>query len=307
MAGAKKRLLMIFCYVGVAAAAPVALCGQGSYALVAGLFIVAHVGFIGANVFYDAFLPDLGPADEQDRLSSRGFAYGYVGGGLQFAIASAIVMGHKRLGIEDVTAARIGMGMAVVWWGGFALVTVALLKEKRGTATSSPGALAYVRIGFARVLNTTRAARKLKQLSLFLAAFLMYNNGVQTIIAQVALYAKDHIPGVDTSDILATLLATQFVASVGAVAFGRIAGRIGAKRAVIVALVGWIAVVSYVLALDSATEFFIVGCAAGLVLGGVQAPSRSIYSVMIPAGVSAEFFGFFSVFNKASAIFGPLV
>ena len=90
-------------------------------------------------------------------------------------------------------------------------------------------------------------------------------------------------------------------------AFGRIAGRIGAKRAVIVALVGWIAVVSYVLALDSATEFFIVGCAAGLVLGGVQAPSRSIYSVMIPAGVSAEFFGFFSVFNKASAIFGPLV
>ncbi|MEO2005990.1 MAG: MFS transporter, partial [Candidatus Poribacteria bacterium] len=110
MAGAKKRLLMIFCYVGVAAAAPVALCGQGSYALVAGLFIVAHVGFIGANVFYDAFLPDLASASEQDRLSSRGFAYGYVGGGLQFALASVLVMLHD----DKLWAMRVGLLTAAV-------------------------------------------------------------------------------------------------------------------------------------------------------------------------------------------------
>ena len=307
MAGAKKRLLIAFCYVGVGAAAPIAWCAEGSYAVVAALFIVAHVGFIGANVFYDAFLPDIAPADDQDRLSSRGFAYGYVGGGLQFAVASAIVTTHERLGISSVTAARVGMFMAVVWWGGFALVTVALLRETRGPATDSPGALAYVRIGFGRVWRTTRAAGKLKHLTLFLAAFLMYNNGVQTIIAQVALYAREHIPGVDTPHILATLLAIQFVAGVGAIAFGRLARRVGAKRAVMLALVGWLAVVGYVLVLDSAVKFFVVGCAAGLVLGGAQALSRSLYSVMIPEGVSAEFFGFYSVFNKASAIFGPLV
>ncbi|MBT3268507.1 MFS transporter [Candidatus Poribacteria bacterium] len=307
MAGAKKRLLIVFCYVGVAAAAPIALCGAGSYAIVAGLFIVAHVGFIGANVFYDAFLPDIAPEDEQDGLSSRGFAYGYVGGGLQFAMASAIVMAHERLGLSITTAMRIGMGMAILWWAGFALVTVALLKEERRPAQDSPGPLGYVRVGFARVWRTTRAAGKLKHLTLFLAAFLAYNNGIQTVIAQVALYAQQHIPGVGHGNILATLLAIQFVASVGAIAFGRIAGRVGAKRAVMLALGGWIVVVAYVLALDSATEFFIVGCAAGLVLGGAQALSRSLYSVMIPDGVAAEFFGFYSVFNKASAIFGPLV
>ena len=307
MAGAKKRLLMVFCYVGVAAAAPIALCGAGSYAVVAGLFVVAHVGFIGANVFYDAFLPDLVPEEGQDRLSSKGFAYGYVGGGLQFAVAAAIVMMHEKLGISSAAnAARIGMFLAIVWWGGFALVTMALLKEKDGPATSSPGAFAYVGIGFARVWRTTRAAGQLRQLALFLVAFLMYNNGIQTIIAQVAIYAERHIPGVEMPHILATLLAIQFVASVGAIAFGRIAGVLGAKRAVMLALVGWIAVVSYVLTLNTATEFFVVGCSAGLVLGGVQALSRSLYSVMIPEGVSAEFFGFFSVFNKASAIFGPL-
>ncbi len=307
MAGAKKRLLIAFCYIGVAAAAPIALCGAGSYAVVAGLFIVAHVGFIGANVFYDAFLPDIAPEDEQDRLSSRGFAYGYVGGGLQFAVASGIVMAHDSLGLSITTAMRIGMGMAILWWGGFALVTVRLLKEQRRPAPDSPGPLGYVRVGFARVWRTTRAAGKLKHLALFLAAFLAYNNGIQTVIAQVALYAQQHIPGVGHANILATLLAIQFVASVGAIAFGRIAGRVGAKRAVMLALGGWIAVVAYVLALDSATEFFIVGCAAGLVLGGAQALSRSLYSVMIPRGMSAEFFGFYSVFNKASAIFGPLV
>ena len=231
MAGAKKRLLIAFCYIGVAAAAPIALCGAGSYAVVAGLFIVAHVGFIGANVFYDAFLPDIAPEDEQDRLSSRGFAYGYVGGGLQFAVASGIVMAHDSLGLSITTAMRIGL-----WWGGFALVTVRLLKEQRRPAPDSPGPLGYVRVGFARVWRTTRAAGKLKHLALFLAAFLAYNNGIQTVIAQVALYAQQHIPGVGHANILATLLAIQFVASVGAIAFGRIAGRVGAKRAVMLAL-----------------------------------------------------------------------
>jgi MFS transporter, UMF1 family len=310
MAGAKKRMLFVFCYIGVAAAAPIALCGQGSYALVAGFFVIAHVGFIGANVFYDAFLPDLAPEEEQDRLSSRGFAYGYVGGGLQFALASVLVMLHD----DKLWAMRVGLLTAVVWWGGFALVTVALLKERRKPATESLGALAYVQVGFARVLRTTRAMGSLRQLALFLVAFLAYNNGIQTVIVQVALYATGsrpdgtaNIPGVGDTQVLGTLLAIQFVASVGAILFGRIAGRIGAKRAIMFALAGWAALLSYVLFLDNATEFFVLGCGVGLVLGGAQALSRSLYSVMIPEGVSAEFFGFFSVFNKASAIFGPLV
>ena len=309
---AKKRFLLFFAYFGATAALLLCFAGPGRVGATLTIFITAQTAFVAANVFYDAFLPQIATDEEMDRTSARGYAYGYLGGGLQFALSLGLVAGYAQIGISQDLAVRLAMAMAALWWGGFTLVTMRKLTEPR-VATEMPeefrnypGVLAYAAVGISRTLKTTRKVGRFPHLLLFLIAFMFYNDGIQTVIGMATVYGRDEL-GLGYTPLMVTLLIVQFVAIAGAIAFGRIAARVGTKRAVMATLVVWSGIVIYAYFIQSSVEFFFLGGLVGIVLGGSQALSRSFYGSMVPASASAEFFGFYSVFAKFSAITGPFV
>ncbi len=309
--GTRKRFLLSFAYTGSLFVILLHFCHAGDVYQTLFFYLVAQIGFIGANVFCDAFLPQIATEEQMDRVSGRGYAYGYVGGGLQFALALGLVAGHESLGISQTLAARIGMVTAGLWWAGFTLFTVRYLREAPTTETLSeryrrwPRVGAYAWIGFARTLRTIRRVRRFRHLVLFLIAFMLYDDGIQTVISMATVYGAAELK-LSPVVLMLTLLVVQAVAALGAFLFARLAGRIGTKRTVMLTLVLWSAIVIYAYFIRTAAEFFVLGAAVGLVLGGSQALSRSFYGSMIPAAASAEFFGFYTIFSKFSAIWGPL-
>ncbi|MHB8809438.1 MAG: MFS transporter [Desulfobulbaceae bacterium] len=307
---AKKRFLFAFCIPGVIAAALLAGCGRGDVWLTIVLFVLSQVGFVGANVFYDAFLPQIAEQGERDRISSKGFAYGYAGGGLQFALALGLIAGHDALGLTEAGAARIGMLTAALWWGGFALLTARYLREPL-TVSSLPPLLrptpaGYLALGFTRVWRTLWQVGRLRHLALFLLAFLVYSEGIQTVIHMATMYGKQELR-LPATALMVTLLLVQIVGIFGALLFARIAASVGSKRAVMLSLAVWSGVVIYAYFIRTAGAYFVLGAFVGLVLGGSQAISRSLYASMVPADAPAEFFGFYSVVNKFSAVGGPFL
>ncbi len=308
----KRRFLQVFAYGGALFTTTIFFVGSGDVLLTLALFFVAHLGFVGANVFYDGFLPDLTTDDTIDHHSARGFAFGYVGGGLQLVLAAALLLFHESLGIGEATAARAGIAMAGLWWAGFTWFALARFSETGAPSRLPPGhgtgLAAYARVGFARTWATTRRLLGFRQLLLFVIAYMLYIDGVQTVIAMTSVYAKDTLL-LETEAILAGFLIAQFVAFGGALLFGRLARRLGARDALLVSIAAWgaVAVAAYFLPEGAAVPFYALAGVVGLVLGGVQALSRSLYGSMVPEEASAEFFGFFSVFGKFSAIWGPLI
>ena len=307
---AKKRFLLTFCVLGVSAAALLPWCGPGAVWPAIGLFVLSQVGFVGANVFYDAFLPQIAGPAEQDRVSSKGFAYGYAGGGLQFACALGLIAGHDALGLTEAGAARIAMFSAALWWGGFALVTARYLREERTDFALPPGTglglIGYLELGFARVWQTMHHVRRVRHLALFLLAFFVYNEGIQTVIHMATMYGKQELR-LPASALMGTLLLVQVVGIAGALLFARIASKVGTRRAVMVSLAVWCGVVLYASVIRTAGGYVVLGAFVGLVLGGSQAISRSLYASMVPAEAPAEFFGFYSVVSKFSAVGGPFL
>jgi UMF1 family MFS transporter len=307
---AKKRFLFTFCYMGVISALFIPLADAGNVWPVIILFVISQVGFVGANVFYDAFLPQISEPGQEDRISSKGFAYGYAGGGLQFACVLVLIAFHNFFGLTEAGAARIGMLSAVLWWGGFALVTARFLQEPKiqraRQSCSIPKHLGYLVLGFSRVWKTMLQVGKLKHLALFLLAFLVYNEGIQTVIQMATMYGKQELK-LPASALMITLLLVQIVAIFGALSFSWIAGKTGTKRAIMLSLIIWSGVVIYAYFINTAPQYFILGGVVGLVLGGSQAISRSLYSSMIPEDSPAEFFAFYSVVNKFSAVWGPFI
>jgi UMF1 family MFS transporter len=310
--GAKKRFLLFFAYTGALATIPLYFSGTGDVLLTLALFIVAQTAFVAANVFYDAFLPNIAASEDMDRVSGRGFAYGYLGGGLHFAMSLVLVVGYEQIGISQGRAIQISLATAGIWWAGFTLFTLRYLKESR-TGTPLPDAyramgcmLGYLSLGFSRTIRTARKVKRFRHLVLFLVAFMLYNDGIQTVLLVGNLYGADEL-GLGYGALMGTLLVIQFVAIGGALFFSWLAGRIGTKQTIMLTLIVWSIAVSYAYFIETATEFFILGGVFGIVLGGSQALSRSFYGSMIPAEASAEFFGFYSVFSKFSAIWGPFV
>jgi UMF1 family MFS transporter len=309
---ARKRFLLAFAYTGSLFAILLYFCRSGDVFRTLLFFLVAQVGFVGANVFYDAFLPHIASDAAMDRVSGRGYAYGYVGGGVQFAISLCLVHFHAALGLPLDQAVRLAIVMAGLWWAGFTLVTARLLVEDR-VATPLPEKirrwprpLAYVSIGVSRTVATTRKVRQFRQLALFLAAFMLYDDGIQTVINMATIYATVELR-LPASVLMLTLLVIQAIAAAGAFLFGRLAGRIGTKPAVMVSLVLWTGIVVYATILRTAGQFVALGAIVGLVMGGSQALSRSFYGSMIPREASAEFYGFYTVFSKFAAMWGPWV
>jgi UMF1 family MFS transporter len=307
---AKKRFMFSFCYLGVISSALISLCGAGDVWPTIILFVIAQIGFVGANVFYDAFLPQLALPGQEDQLSSKGFSYGYAGGGLQFACVLVLIAFHDFFGLSAAGAARVGMLSAALWWGGFALVTARFLREPMNTKDqhdiTSRKRSGYLALGFIRVWKTMLQVGKLKHLVLFLVAFLVYNEGIQTVIQMATMYGKQELK-LSSTALMVTLLLVQIVGVFGALLFSWISCRTGAKKAVMLSLVVWSGVVIYAYFIHTSLEYFIMGGVVGLVLGGSQAISRSLYASMIPEDSPAEFFGFYSVVNKFSAVWGPFI
>ncbi|MDE0088599.1 MAG: MFS transporter [Candidatus Poribacteria bacterium] len=307
---AKKKFLLGFAYFGSLFATLLFLCKPGDVWLAVVLYICTQVCFIGGNVFYDAFLPHLASEDKLDSVSAKGFAFGYVGGSLQYGIALALVVMHKTFGIEQSMAVRIAMAMTGLWWAGWTLLTVKYLKEMKTEQTlpekyqNQPKYFAYLSLGISQTFATVKKVGHFKHLTLFVIAYMIYNDGIHTVTSMATIYGKEEL-GLGTPHLMVTLLLVQVVAIGGALIFSLIANRIGARRAVMISLVLWSGVVIYGYFIQTSTEFFVLGMVVGIVLGGTQALSRSFYGAMIPEQASAEFYGFYSVFSKFSAIWGP--
>lgn len=305
----KKRFLLVFAYAGALFTTLLYFCGSGDIYLTLLLFLLAQVAFIASLVFYDSFITDIVGPERMDWISGKGYSYGYVGGGLQFAFALALVAGHEFLGISQAMAARISILTAGLWWAGFSLVTVKYLREEKPSTLTQPsprgrGIFEYVGIGLSRTIQTTLKVRQFRHLVLFLLAFMLYNDGIQTVIDMASIYGAEELR-LSTTTLMVTLLVVQIIAAVGAMLFSWLAIKIGSKKAIMLSLVLWSGVVIYAYFIQTAAEFFALGVVIGIVLGGSQALSRSFYGSMVPEEASAEFFGFYTIFTRFSAIWGP--
>jgi len=297
----KKTLLVICASVGAVATSLLCLAGDGDWLLAAGLFLVANIGFATGNIFYNAFLPDLAGGIEADRLSSQAYAWGYLGGGVALALIFLLIEGHAQLGLAGkAEATRLGFLMTGAWWLLFSLPAFWRLQE----GPVRPDAHRLRTPG-----DYLRLARELAgypDLLRFLLAFLLYNDGIQTIIAIAAIFASVEL-GLGTAAILGCYLMIQFLAMPATMLTARLASRWGAKRTVMATLAIFAAITVYAATMRTALEFWMLGLMVALVLGGSQALSRSLYASLLPPARSAEFFSFFAISSKFASILGPLL
>ncbi|MDR4506072.1 MAG: MFS transporter [Candidatus Scalindua sp.] len=309
--GTKKKFLMVFCYGGSLFTGLMYFCGSGDVWMTMILFFLANAAFTSANIFYDAFLPEIVSGNEIDRVSGKGYAYGYLGGGLQFLICLALIFAHEKIGMSKESAVRISLLFSGIWWAGFATITFLGLRESK--VNRSPGKdqhtfmlWYHIHQGISQTLSTVCSIKRYKDQVLFLIAFMFYNDGIYTVIRMATIFGKDEL---DLRDeiLLGTLLLVQFIGIGGAVLFSRVAGAFGAKKVLIFVLFLWSGILCYAYFINSPVDFLLLGTAVGLVLGGSQSLSRSLYAAMVPRESAAEFFGFYSVSEKFSAIWGPFV
>jgi UMF1 family MFS transporter len=310
----KKRLMAIFCYVGAAATCLLFFITGGLYVIGGLLFIVANLCFGAALVLYNAFLPEITTEDRRDQVSSRGFALGYLGGGLLLALNLGLVIWAQGKGSSETVnlAIRISLLSAGVWWGGFALLTFTRLKV-RGAARRLPPGKNYLGVGFSETLKTFRELGKLRHTLRFLLAYLLYNDGIQTIIVMAGVFLEQELfvargLAPDRSFLLGIILMVQFAAFGGALLFERIAKALGTKKAILTSLLLWSGIVVYAYGfLESIAQAWVMAAAIAVVLGGSQALSRSLFSRMIPAGREASFFGLYEISERGTSWLGPLI
>ena len=300
--GLHKRLLGAFAMLGIVCTAALFLVGAGQWPWAIALYIVAILGFSGANVFYDAMLPSLAPSADRHRLSALGYALGYLGGGLLFLVNVAMVQRPAWFGLADATeAVRFAFLSVALWWGVF---TLPLLLGVHPPLPSATGGTSLA-TSFRRLAQTLRDLRAHPNLWLFLLAYWLYIDGVATIIRMAVDYGL--AIGLPSNSLIVALLIVQFVGFPATLVFGRIGARFGAKRGLWIGL--WVYVIATVCAtfMDSTTEFYALAVALGLVQGGVQSLSRSLFSRLIPPERDGEFFGFLNMLGKAAAVIGPLM
>ena len=304
----KKRLMAAFCYAAVLANCLLFFI-QGDLYLWGGvLFIIANLCFGAANVFYNSYLPEITTEDQADKVSSRGFAYGYLGGALLLALNFLLVFSAPKLGLSTSMAIRLSLLSAGVWWGGFAIICFLRLKSRPKTKQLPPGK-GYVGAAFSELWSTLRELRRLPLSLRFLIAYLIYNDGIQTVIFAASVFIEQELfPQGNPLFLLEIFLMVQFVAVPGALLFERLAYLIKTRNAIVLSLLIWSGIVFYAYGfLHTVTEAWILAALIAIVLGGSQALSRSLFSRMIPAGKEAAFFGLYEVSERGTSWMGPLL
>jgi MFS transporter, UMF1 family len=300
----KKKFLRFFAYMGMIASILFAFIGEGMYVLASIVMIIGTIGFSGGNVFYDALLPEVTKGKDMDKVSSAGYAFGYIGGGILLAINLLMIQKPDLFGfpgtVEATKAAFISVG---IWWFIFSIPMFKNVKEEKKEIKERKES--YIAIGFKRVGKTFKSITQYKQLLIFLIAFWLYNDGISTIIKMATAYGSEI--GIGTTDLIAALLITQFVGIPFTFLFGWLAGKMNPKRALLLSLWIYVAIVVMGYFMTSALHFYLLAILVGFVQGGAQALSRSIYGRLIPANKRAEFFGFYGISSKFSAIVGPFV
>lgn len=312
---AKKRFLLAFMLIGVVATSGMFLIDRGELLLASALFVLSIAGATGSLTFYEALLPHIASDEEIDRVSTAAYAMGYIGGGLLLALNLAWISNPGLLGIpsgEGITArqatlpARLAFVSVGVWWLLFSLPVLRTVPEPPRTieadetSTTNPFVVAFTRLG-----ETLREMRQYKQAFLAMLAFTIYNDGIQTIIKMATAFGTEI--GIERPALIKAILLVQFVGIPFAFAFGALAGRLGAKRSIFLGLVVYTGICIYAYGIQTEREFYILAILVGLVQGGTQALSRSLFASMVPKHKSGEFFGFYSVFEKFGGILGPLI
>ncbi len=303
----KRLMLALFAFTGAGATALLALVAETNWRLGVALFLLANLGYGASVVVYYSVLPEIATADERDGVSSRGWAFGYLGSGTALALHLAIYLGRDALGLTEPAAVRLCFVTAGVWWAVFTLIPLSRLRRHQPPQGTEQG-LSVLTGGFRQLGGTLREARTYPLTLGFLAAYLIYTDGITTVANVAGLYGEREL-GLERSTLITTILLVQFVAFLGALVHGRLARRFGAKRTIMGSLVVWIAVVitAYFLEAGEEIQFYGVAVGIGLVLGGTNALSRSLFSQLVPPGKEAEYFSIYEVGEKATSTLGPLL
>jgi UMF1 family MFS transporter len=301
----KREMLGALAWMGAGATVALYGVGEGRYLAGGALFLVANFAFGASIVVYNSFLPEIAPPEERDAVSSNGWGAGYLGGGLLLALHLVLFSKADSWGLSAGQAVRLALGSAGVWWGLLTIVPVMALRN-RGPQKTVPAGKSFLAAGSGQLVHTLRSLPRYPQTLLFLLAYLIYNDGIQTVITMAAQFGSEELK-LGMQSLTAAILLTQFVALGGALLFDRIARRIGNRRAVMLSLGIWCGALLYVFRfVHTAAEFLIAAGVIGAVLGGSQALSRSIYSFMIPKGQEAEYFSIYEISDKGTSWLGPL-
>lgn len=306
---ARKKVWMCgFAWVGGTAACCMVFVADGRWALGALLLFAGHICLGSSLVVYDAIMCEIAGPDERDEVSSRGWAFGYLGGFILLSVNLAVVTAHDALGMEKGTAVRLSLLSAGLWWGLFSIIPFVRIRNRPPVAVVPTGGGNLIRQSFGQLFATLRHARAYPMTLLFLAAYLFFNDGIQTVIAVSSTYGEKQL-GFATEVLIATILLVQFVAFFGALAFGRVARKYGSRRTIMVGLVIWMAitVAGFMLPAKQIVPFLSMAVAIGLVLGGTQALSRSAFSQLIPRGREAEYFSLYQAGERGTSWLGTLV
>ncbi|GAA1517135.1 MFS transporter [Streptomyces albidochromogenes] len=307
--GRKKPLLAAAAYVGAAATAGMFFLDGDRYLLGAFLLIVANAAQSVAMVLYNAYLPQIAEPHERDSVSSRGWAFGYTSGAFVLVLDLILYSGHESFGLTESEAVRICLASAGLWWGAFTLVPLRRLRDRKAAGgAGNDRAPGRVGAGWRQLAATVKDMRRHPLTLSFLLAYLVYNDGVQTVISQASVYGSQEL-GLDQTTLITAILLVQVLAVAGALGMGRLAQRFGAKRTILGSLAAWTLTIGagYFLPAGAPVWFYALAAAIGLVLGGSQALSRSLFSHLVPRGKEAEYFSVYEMSDRGMSWLGPLV
>lgn len=299
----RKKLLIMFAFLGAVMTSALFWVAMGLWPVAMVLYIVANIGFAGANTLYDSLLPAVASEKKVDFVSSLGYSLGYIGGGLLFLLNVLMYLFPSFFGLADeIAAVKVSFLMVGIWWIVFSLPLFIFVKEPEGENLSLSTA---VKDGFGAVKKTLSSLKKLKNTALFLVAYWCYIDGVDTIIRMATDYGT--ALGFSSSSLIVALLITQFVAFPSALLYSFFGHKIGIKKALLFAIAGYAVIACFGFFMTNETQFYILAVCIGLFQGGIQALSRSFYSRLIPEAQSSQFYGFFNMLGKFAAIIGPLL
>ncbi|MEU2625075.1 MFS transporter [Streptomyces sp. NPDC007157] len=300
--GRKKQLLGAAAYTGAVATTGMFFLDGDRYLLGGLLLIVANAAQSVALMLYNSYLPQIAPPEERDTVSSRGWAFGYAAGSVVLIANLVLYSAHDSFGLSETEAVRICLAAAGVWWGVFTLVPLRRLRDRGGRAAEATAP------GLRQLAATVRDMRRHPLTLSFLLAYLVYNDGIQTVISQASVYGSEEL-GLGQSTLIGAVLLVQVLAVAGALTMGRLARRYGAKRTILGSLVAWTVTLAagYFLPAGAPVWFFVLAAGIGLVLGGSQALSRSLFSHLVPPGKEAEYFAAYEMSDRGMSWLGPLL